>query len=460
MSRAPDADAALAAAVAEELPWSAAPEQVFRLVADRPFAQFLDSSDSALGRWSILVSEPFATLDRRALRPRASKRELQALLRPLTAPPGWREDISARLQAEPPPFLGGAVGLFGGATAAEPEQLLRLPRRQAGMILGLYDSLLAFDHHSGRVFSVSTGLREADPQARARLCRHWAERWRRRMAAAAAAPPAPPTPLGNVVWSSNFARSGYEAAVARIIRHIRAGDISQAGLWRRFDLRFAAAPDPFGLYAGLRRAFPAPFAACLNLGETVVLSAAPERFVETRDGQIRALAVTAGNRAEHAVAIDQLRNDLSKLALPHSLGAARLGAARPAADANRLVSTLAGRLRPGLDGADLLADCLPAAALAGAPRRRALQIAAGLEAAPGGACGAAIGWLGFDGNMDSSLAAPAVCVSGRDAMFHAGGVVTLESDPAKAWEATEAEARRMAEALGTTPERGFEGLAP
>ena len=475
------------AAVVEELPWSAHPENVFRRFASRPFSQFLDSSDCAAvsGRWSILVSDPFATLSLRASAPTNPFTTLRARLSAFAVPATWREEVGARLHAEPPPFLGGAMGMFGYELASCLESLPSMPRDRGrkDMIVGLYDSLLAFDHRSGRVFSVSTGLREKDKTARARLCRRWAACWRRRMADAGSAENGPHAalvslvPHGEDAWRSNFTRSGYEAAVARIIRYIRAGDIFQVNLARRFDLRLDGSVDPFAFYIRLRRISPAPFAAYLNLGRLAILSSSPERFLENRAGLIRsqpikgtrprgttplqdrehaaALLASAKDRAENVMIVDLLRNDISKVAQPHSVGVARLCALKRFAGVHHLVSTVTGHLRATHDSIDLLAGCFPGGSVTGAPKPRAMEIIAELEGVSRGAYCGAIGHIGFDGDMDSSIAIRTIAMSGTVASFHVGGGVVMDSDPAQEYEETVTKGRAMAEALTGSRERIF-----
>ena len=468
--------------VVEELPWAAEPENVFRLFAGRPFSQFLDSSDSAAaaGRWSILVSDPFATLRLGANARSNPFVTLKARLAEFRVPPDWRAEMGARLHGDPPPFLGGAMGLFGYELASCLESLPSMPRerRQKDMIVGLYDSLLAFDHHNGRVFSVSSGLRAQDDATRARLARSWAALWRQRMKDARRAAPVAPLPIGECVWHSNFTRQEYEAAVARIIRYIRAGDIFQANLSRRFDVQPAAPVDAFAFHSRLRRISPAPFAAYLNLGGLAVLSSSPERFLENRDGLIRAqpikgtrprgatprqerehaaaLCASAKDRAENVMIVDLLRNDISKVAQPHSVGVARLCALKRFAGVHHLVSTITGRMRPTHDSIDLLAGCFPGGSITGAPKPRAMEIIAELEGVPRGAYCGAIAHIGFDGNMDSSIAIRTISVRGNVASFHVGGGVVLDSDPVREYEETATKGRAMAETLTGSPERMFD----
>ncbi|MCY4030700.1 MAG: aminodeoxychorismate synthase component I [Hyphomicrobiales bacterium] len=472
-------------AVVEELPWQAEPQDVFAPIAQHPFSMFLDSSDTVHtpGRWSILVCEPFETL---SLNVRANPNPFEALRTRMSRfriPPHWHAELAERLQNQPPPFLGGAVGLFGYELAACLESLPNMPRNRhhADMVVGLYDSLLAFDHHAKRVFSISTGLRESEGAARENLSRYWAERWRTRMAHAARAKhkrnSANLPPARVIHWRSNFTRASYEAAVARIVRYIRAGDIFQANLSRRFELHLDSDDPAFAFYRRLRKISPAPFSAFLNLGKRTILSSSPERFLESRDGHVRAQPIkgtrprgtspkhdranatdllnSAKDRAENIMIADLLRNDISKVALPHSVGVANLCTLKQFANVHHLVSTVTGKLRDKFDSLDLLAACFPGGSITGAPKPRAMEIISELEGIERGAYCGAIGYIGFDGSMDASIAIRTISMFGNIANFHVGGGVVLDSNPSGEYEETVAKGWAMAQALSDEAERVF-----
>ena len=480
-------EAILDTAVIEELPWQAEPHDMFAPIAQHPFAMFLDSSDTehTSGRWSILVCEPFETVSLSARTNPNPFDVLRTRMSRFRISPRWRAELAERLQNEPPPFLGGAMGLFGYELAACLESLPNMPRNKhhADMVVGLYDSLLAFDYRTKRVFSISTGLRESKSTARANLSRYWAERWRTRMAHAAQVKhkrnPASTPPAGVAHWRSNFTRDSYETAVARIVRYIRVGDIFQANLSRRFELHLDSDDSAFTFYRRLREISPAPFSAFLNLGKRAILSSSPERFLENRSGRIRAQPIkgtrprgsspkqdranaiellnSAKDKAENIMIADLLRNDISKVALPCSVGVASLCALEQFANVHHLVSTVTGELRDKFDSLDLLAACFPGGSITGAPKPRAMEIISELEGVERGAYCGAIGYIGFDDSMDASIAIRTISMSGNVANFHVGGGVVLDSNPSSEYEETVAKGWAMARALSNEAERLFTG---
>ncbi len=284
------------------------------------------------------------------------------------------------------------------------------------------------------------------------------------------APPVPP-----LDWRSNFSRPAYEAAVERVRDYIRAGDIYQANLSQRFEAALPAGFDAFAFYRRLRATNPAPFAAYLDHGDLVVASSSPERFlrldgdrVETRpikgtarraaepaEDRARAAALLASDkeRAENVMIVDLLRNDLSRICAPGSVSVPVLCGLETYAGVHHLVSVVAGTLRPGADGIDLLAAGFPGGSITGAPKIRAMDIITDLEGDARELFCGSIGWIGFDGGLDTSIAIRTVFMSRERAVLQAGGGVTLLSDPAAEYDETLAKAERVFAAFTPGPGR-------
>lgn len=214
---------------------------------------------------------------------------------------------------------------------------------------------------------------------------------------------------------------------------------------------------------------PAPFSGYLRLGDLVVASSSPERFlrldgdrVETRpikgtrprgvspaddDALAAALAASEKDRAENVMIVDLLRNDLSRVCRDDGVEVPSLCAVERFATVMHLVSTVTGRLRPGLGPVDLLEACLPGGSITGAPKIRAMEIIAELEGTRRGAYCGALGWIGFDGGLDTSVVIRTCTVRDGTVAFSAGGGVVADSDPAAEYEETLDKARGMFAAL-------------
>jgi para-aminobenzoate synthetase component I len=257
--------------------------------------------------------------------------------------------------------------------------------------------------------------------------------------------------------------------VARVVEYILAGDIFQANISQRFWGELPEGVDALALYRRLRRRNPAQFAALLDYGDITIASASPERFLSLDDGLVetrpikgtrprgdtpeedaRLAAELLGSekdRAENVMIVDLLRNDLSRVCRDHSVLTPEICVLESYATVHHLVSTITGRLLPDSDAVDLLRATFPGGSITGAPKFRAMEIIAEIEPTRRGPYCGAIGWLGFDGSMDTSITIRTYCMKGRTVTFQAGGGITADSDPAAEYEETLAKARALVAAL-------------
>ncbi|MCE9648596.1 MAG: aminodeoxychorismate synthase component I [Parvibaculum sp.] len=455
----------------EELAW-VEPHELFHAFAHEPYALLLDSAtagpgrDTALhGRWSFIARDPFETLTSRSGDTACPFAALKAKLADMRSSPS---DESL------PPFTGGAAGFFGYDLA---RRLERLPaegppcalddQNLPELALGFYDTVVAFDMTTRRALLLSSGQPERDPRKRISRARDRATDLRARIAAAVR-PRAATASRSDI--GSNFTRAAYELAVARIVEYIRAGDIFQANLSQRFEARLGKDDTPYDLYLRLRAQSPAPFASFFNFGSGALVSSSPERFLLCRNGEVETkpikgtrprghtpsqdarlaaeLLASEKDRAENVMIVDLLRNDLSRVCADHTVVVEKLCALESFANVHHLVSTVRGRLSDGETAVDLLTAAFPGGSITGAPKLRAMEIIAELEPTTRGPYCGAIGYLGFDGAMDTSIAIRTMTVKGERVTFQAGGGVTADSEPAAEYEETLAKAKAMIRALG------------
>jgi para-aminobenzoate synthetase component 1 len=447
----------------------AAAERLARL----PGLAFLDSAmhHDTLGRSSTVAADPFgrfryragqASLDGRPL-PGGPIEALRACLDPYRLAP----------EAEHA-FPGGAIGYFAYDLGQSLERVA-VPARRAGLTddiaFNLYDTVLTLDHEAGTCRLVATGFPETDPDARRARAEARLDAFARLLAAPAEPNPAPvPRPLA---WRSNFDRAAYEAAVQRVRDYIRAGDIYQANIAQRFVADLPPGFDPFALYHRLRETNPATFGAYLAFEGLTVASSSPERFlkldgrsVETRPikGTVRrvgdpeadralgaALQANPKERAENIMIVDLLRNDLSRICEPHSVAVPVLCGLESYASVHHLVSVVVGTLRAGMDALDLIAATFPGGSITGAPKLRAMDIITEIEGDARELYCGAIGRIGFDGALDTSIAIRTVFMNATTAVLQAGGGVTLLSEPGPEYEETLTKAARVFEAFGEAP---------
>lgn len=295
------------------------------------------------------------------------------------------------------------------------------------------------------------------------------DEWRQRMLGAFAgerrASRAESAPLGPVVWRDTD--DHYADLVRACQRSIRDGDAYQLCLTTqaRVDTADDAPLDAAAIYRRLRRSSPAHHGALVRIGETTLLSASPETFLRVDNGVVQTrpikgtrprgsdaqsdaelaaeLAASDKEQAENLMIVDLMRNDLSRVCEVGSVTVTGLLEVESYAHVHQLVSTIEGRLRDGLDALDAVAACLPAGSMTGAPKRRAIELLAELEAGPRGVYSGAFGYLGADGNADLAMVIRSIVIEGGTATVGAGGGITALSEP----EAEVAEMRLKAEAL-------------
>lgn len=261
-------------------------------------------------------------------------------------------------------------------------------------------------------------------------------------------------------WSTSLSREAYEAGVRAVVALIEAGDCYQVNLTRRLTCERPA--DPVALFAALVRQNPAPHAALLCLGDVAVVSASPERFlrrrgafVETRPikgtgAEAAALAASAKDRAENVMITDLSRNDLGRVCEFGTVAVPSLCALEAHPGLWHLVSTVTGRLRPGVGTGALVRATFPPASVTGAPKPRVLQAIEDLEPVRRGVYCGAVGWIDDDrGELDLNVAIRTFLVAGGRTHLGVGGGIVADSDPGAEWRETELKAARLLAAAGT-----------
>ena len=449
------------------------PLGAFARFAHSPGAIFLDSARAGgdIARYSFIAADPFLTLKARD---------------------GWIEDDESRFAGDPfaalserlarypvesepdlPPFQTGAAGYFGYDLARHIE---RLPAHRIDdqplpdLLMGFYNWVIAYDHHLKKAWVMSSGHPASSAEERR-------QRAASRLAAVIrqlAEPPALPNAIVRATPRSDVERAPYEGRVRRVIDYILAGDIYQANISQRFQATLPEDADPFALYCALRERNPAPFAAFIRYGDIAVVSASPERFLKLRHGHVETrpikgtrprgqtpaqdrafadeLVSSEKDRAENLMIVDLLRNDLSRVCRDRSVEVPVLFGLESYATVHHLVSIVTGELNEGKTAIDLLRAAFPGGSITGAPKIRAMEIIAELEPNRRGPYCGSIGYIGFDGSMDTSIVIRTMAILGRHLTFQAGGGIVADSDPGAEYDETLTKARALIETLqGAAP---------
>ncbi len=373
-------------------------------------------------------------------------------------PYGAVAETLARYELAPveglPPFAGGAVGFFGYDLVRTVEPLgepnpdpLGLP----DMALMITDVLLVFDHlrHELTIMSCAFADDEGGVDAAYERAVATIGEVRERLRGAV------PVPEQAIVtepprFSSNMEREEFEAAVARIVEYVHAGDAFQVVPSQRFS---APAPvEAFSVYRGLRAVNPSPYMYFLEFGDFQIAGASPEplvkvqgRRVETRpiagtyprgsdEEEDRRLAERLINdpkeRAEHVMLVDLGRNDLGRVCEYGSVKVDELMVVETYSHVLHIVSQVSGTLREDVGAMDVLRSALPAGTLSGAPKVRAMQIIDELEPVKRCSYGGAIGYLSWNGDLDTAIHIRTVVIKDGEVHVQAGGGTVADAKPA------------------------------
>ncbi len=397
---------------------------------------------------------------------------------------GWTDDILATVRAfkarfevlqDPglPRFHGGLVGYFGYETVRHIETTLgeNLKPDEIGGPDALFlvsEDVVIFDNLRGTLSLVVHADVSEGETGRAR-----AERRLDELEGALREPiTAPmfghksPQAVREADFVSGFTRSGFEAAVERSREYIAAGDIMQVALSQRLSAQ--ATFTPLDLYRALRRINPSPYMYLLDLGEFHVVGSSPEILAkldgrevavrpiagtrprsqdDARDAQLAAeLLADPKERAEHVMLVDLGRNDIGRVAETGSVAVTDRMTIERYSHVMHLVSHITGRLRPGLDAFDVLRATFPAGTLTGAPKIRAMEIIDELEPVRRGLYGGAVGYIGWDGNMDMAIAIRTAVVRNGRLFLQVGAGIVADSVPKREWDETMNKARAMIKA--------------
>ncbi|OAM91213.1 anthranilate synthase component I [Termitidicoccus mucosus] len=364
-----------------------------------------------------------------------------------------------------PRFIGGAVGFVGYEYITRIEPTVPAATPFAADELGtpllyfmLTDSLVTFDRAKQTLrLCVNAHVRDGDASAAydaavAEL-RHLHDLLRQ-PSTLSPAPLVEPGPV--TVPPGNFTRPDFERMVNDVKEYIRAGDIIQIVPSQRFTAPFTK--TPLDLYRALRTVNPSPYMFILDTGDAAIVGASPEVHVRLTDGlvEIRPIAGTRKRgathaddlalekdlladekeRAEHLMLVDLARNDIGRVCDYGTVHVPEMMVIERYSHVMHIVSQVEGRIRAGKTAYDLMRATFPAGTVSGAPKIRAMQIIAQNEPARRGFYAGALGYFGYDGNLDSCIMLRTALI--KDGLVHiqAGAGIVADSVPASEYQET------------------------
>lgn len=347
-----------------------------------------------------------------------------------------------------PPFQGGAAGFFGYDLGRYLECVPAIAQDDLGlpdMAIGIYKNVIAYDHHQKKAW-ILRGKHTGEgryPDSK--------QKWIPAHAG-----------MSKLEWSPDCFEAEFIEKIKAVIEYIYAGEIYQANLSRRFEAALPQDFDTFAHYKSLRKINTAPFSAYLNFGDFILSSSSPERFLKCENDKVETRPIkgtlpssrskndlknSEKDRAENLMIVDLLRNDISKVCALHSVKVPELFKVETFKGLHHLVSTVTGTLREDKNALDLLEACFPGGSITGAPKIRAMEIIEELEPYRRGPYCGAIGMIGFDGFMDTSIAIRTLIFANNKAYLQTGGGIVADSVPEAELQETLDKAQKMFESF-------------
>jgi para-aminobenzoate synthetase component 1 len=424
-------------------------EQLFKQLANKPWAMWLDSSDSDHidSHFDIMVWQPEITLSTTGLHTKITHidtgNSIDSTDDPLEL---LKKSIgllftNSVLPEQDLPFKGGALGCFAYDLGRRFENI---PERansdiqQADMAIGLYSHAIIYDRKKQSFTLISR------PEKQQSLLNEIDQLLTKTLVT---------TILSSTFslqsdWQANMTKNQYQEKFEQVQQYLLSGDCYQINLAQRFTAQYKG--DEFCAYQSLRKHNKAPFSAFIRLEKSCVLSISPERFLQVKGKKVQTkpikgtrprhhnpiidqhnaqqLQAATKDRAENLMIVDLLRNDLSKVCQPGSVQVPELFAIESFPAVHHLVSTVVGELEDQFDAIDLLTSAFPGGSITGAPKIRAMEIIEELEPHRRNLYCGSIGYISACGNMDTSITIRSLICENNHIHCWAGGGLVADSN--------------------------------
>ncbi len=463
------------------------PLSVYLKLADGPYSYLFESvhGGEKWGRYSIIGLPGRLRLEVRGdeitLFDGDSVTESFQSEDPLTFVDEFQQGFHAAELDGLPRFSGGLVGYFGYDTIRYIEPRLKQspnqdPLQTPDILLMVSDELVVFDNLSGRMFIIV----HADPTAGDTL-----EQAQQRIGQLAGkmqkgAPREHVSEPRKVVesdFTSGFSEEGFKQAVERVKEYILDGDCMQVVISQRLSIPYHA--PPLDLYRALRGMNPSPYMYFLNLGDFHIVGSSPEILTRLEDGEVTVRPIAGTRRrgyseeedleleielladpkelAEHLMLIDLGRNDIGRVAEIGSVNLTEKMMIERYSHVMHIVSNVVADLKEGMRAIDVIRATFPAGTVSGAPKIRAMEIIDELEPVKRGVYSGAVGYLAWNGNMDTAIAIRTAVIKDEVLHIQAGAGIVADSVPELEWKETMNKGRAIFRAVAMA-EAGLERL--
>ncbi len=463
------------------------PLSVYLKLADGPYSYLFESvhGGEKWGRYSIIGLPGRLRLEVRgdevAFFDGESVTESFQSDDPLTVVDEFQKKFHAAELDGLPRFSGGLVGYFAYDTIRYIESRLRQspnpdPLQTPDILLMVSDELVVFDNLAGRMFIIV----HADPTAGDTL-----EQAQQRIGQLAekmqiGAPRervSKPRQVAESDFSSGFSEDEFKQAVEHIKEYILDGDCMQVVISQRLSIPYHA--PPLDLYRALRGMNPSPYMYFLNLGDFHIVGSSPEILTRLEDGEVTVRPIAGTRRrgyseeedlelemelladpkelAEHLMLIDLGRNDVGRVADIGSVNLTEKMMIERYSHVMHIVSNVVAELKQGMNAIDVIRATFPAGTVSGAPKIRAMEIIDELEPVKRGIYSGAVGYLAWNGNMDTAIAIRTAVIKDKVLHIQAGAGVVADSVPELEWKETMNKGRAIFRAVAMA-EAGLERL--
>ncbi|MBL4762034.1 MAG: anthranilate synthase component I [Gammaproteobacteria bacterium] len=462
------------------------PLSTYLKLADMPYSYLFESVQGGekWGRYSIigLASHTIIRVFNRSVEISVDGEPQESI--EVDDPLEWIENFQQQQQVADVPglprFSGGLVGYFGYDTIRYIEPRLGdCPNPDTlntpDILLMLSDELVVFDNLRGRLYLIV----HADPKRpdALNLAKQRLKEIAQHMQTAIPTNKHTPRKVDENDFVSGFTQQGYQDAVRKAREYIIDGDIMQVVLSQRLSVPYQAAP--LDLYRALRSLNPSPYMFYLNLGDHHVVGSSPEILVRLEDDEVTVRPI-AGTRprgataaedlqlekelladpkecAEHLMLIDLGRNDAGRVSQTGSVKLTENMLIERYSHVMHIVSNVTGKLKKELSAMDVLRATFPAGTVSGAPKIRAMEIIDELEPVKRGIYSGAVGYLSWNGNMDTAIAIRTAVIKDKVLHIQAGAGIVYDSIPENEWAETMNKGRAIFKAVATA-EAGLNGV--
>ena len=446
------------------------PLSLYLKLANQPFSYLLESVQGGerFGRYSIIGLPAKVRIVAHGKNIQVLEGDTVVESVENTNPLDFVKSYQARFKTPPyeglPRFTGGLAGYFGYETVRYIEKRLANNVKPDAIntpdvLLMVSEQLAVVDNLSGKLYFIvyaDATVPNAYEQAKLRL-----SELMQKLRNTVTIPKAVATE--KTTATSEFGEDNFKAAVKRAQQYILDGDIMQVVLSQRMSQQFSA--PPLSLYRALRSLNPSPYMFYYDMGDHHVVGASPEILVRLENGTVTArpiagtrprgksreqdialaeeLLADPKERAEHVQLMDLGRNDVGRVAVTGSVKVTDNMMIERYSHVMHIVSNVEGKLKPGMDAIDVIKATFPAGTVSGAPKVRAMEIIDELEPSKRGIYAGAVGYLGFNGDMDVAIAIRTGVIKDNMLYVQAGAGIVADSVPESEWMETQNKARAV-----------------